>query len=54
LVRAKDKLAPYAVDAWADMAEIIGAESDIVMAARNHANAMRNWQVENGCKVPDK
>jgi hypothetical protein len=53
LIRGKDKVAPFAVDAWADIAEAAGARPNIVNAARRQAQAMRDWQAEHGNQTPD-
>jgi hypothetical protein len=53
LLRAQDKVAPDVVEAWASLAEIWDADKDIVQRAREHAQAMRRWQDEHGCKIPD-
>lgn len=53
LLRAQDVLAPSLVREWADAAERVGAERNIVDAARKHAELMEEWQREFGCKVPD-
>lgn len=53
LIRGRDMAAPGAVEAWANLAEALGADANIVTAARNHAALMRQYQ---GCrerKVPD-
>ena len=53
LIRGNDRVAPDVVDTWANLAEKVGANENIVMAARKHADLMRSWQAENGSKVPD-
>ena len=53
LLRAHDMLAPEIVEYWAELAEVEGAVPNIIEAARNHAQAMREWQEEHGSKVPD-
>ena len=53
LLRAQDKVAPQVVEIWAMMAELIGAESNIVEAAYDQADEMRAWQQHNVCKTPD-
>jgi hypothetical protein len=53
LLRAKDVVAPAAVEAWADAAEKAGADDQIVMAAYQQAEAMRAWAKKNESKVPD-
>lgn len=53
LLRAKDMVAPSVVKFWAVNARSAGADETIVMAALEQAIAMRIWQKEHGCKVPD-
>jgi hypothetical protein len=53
LLRAQDKLAPYAIELWAEAAETEGADPWIVQVALRHAALMREWQKEHGSKVPD-
>ena len=53
LLRAIDKAAPAIVEAWAGLAEALGAKPDIVLAARQQARAMREWQTNNGAHTPD-
>lgn len=53
LLRANDAAAPAIVEAWAGMAEAMGAKADIVNMAREHAKLMRQWQANHGSKVPD-
>ena len=53
LLRAQDMLAPNIVDRWADKAVEEDADPNIVEAARNHAAAMRKWQVAHESKIPD-
>ena len=53
LVRAQDEAAPYAVRAWAEQAERLGADPDLVAKARRHADLMVEWQLDIGSKIPD-
>lgn len=53
LIRAKDMLGPDIVEEWANQAEFIGVDPVMVQAAREHAKAMRLYQVQHGHKVPD-
>jgi hypothetical protein len=55
LLRGKDVLAPKTVEAWADLAEQMGASSHIVATARQQAKDMRKYQKENHTlvQVPD-
>lgn len=55
LIRGKDIVGPSAVEAWADLAERVGASTHIVAAARRQANIMREYQTKNksNVKVPD-
>lgn len=52
-LRAQDIVAPQVVEAWAIAAHNAGAADDIVQHAYEHAQLMRKWQEEHGCKVPD-
>lgn len=55
LVRAQDMVGADTVRAWAEFAEGVGADPDMVAAARNHAEAMDRWREEHGGgKVPDR
>ena len=53
LIRASDKCGPIIVHMWAVLAELFGASSNMVHAARQQANAMHDWQDKHGSKVPD-
>ena len=53
LIRAKDKAAPAAVHAWAELTKIAGGDQKMVDIAHDHACAMETWQEKNGCKVAD-
>jgi len=53
LIRAQDIVAPAIVEEWADQAELEDAAPNIVKAAREHAQRMREWQKAHGSKVPD-
>lgn len=55
LIRGKDIVGPSAVEAWADLAEKVGASEHIVAAARRQAELMREYQEMNKLevKVPD-
>lgn len=53
LIRGKDVAGPMAVDAWADIAESVGASESIVAHARSHAKEMRAYQAVHGSKIPD-
>lgn len=50
LIRGQDKVAGDAVRAWAALAEKVGAASDILETARNHAAKMDAWPKK---KIPD-
>jgi len=41
------------VEIWALAAQKAGADDGIVQHAYEHAQLMRKWQEEHGCKVPD-
>lgn len=53
LIRGQDKIAPQVVSIWADLAEIAGAEQNIINAARNHVLKMKEWQNKINVKIPD-
>jgi len=53
LLRAQDRVAPYVVEVWAMMAEMIGADEGIVEAAFEHSTAMCMWQKNHIAKIPD-
>lgn len=53
ILRAQDQLAPEMVREWAYRALKAGAPRDKVVEARQIADAMEDWQVENSRKVPD-
>ena len=53
LIRAQDRNAPLVVEYWAEMAELLGADQDIINLARQHAARMRQWQIKHGDKIPD-
>jgi hypothetical protein len=54
LLRSQDFVAPDIVELWADRAELAGAKADIVLAARQQAKKMRDWQIDlNRVKIPD-
>lgn len=51
VLRAQDKCAPEAIEAWCDIAEKAGAPEAKIAHARLHAQAMREWSGSK--KVPD-
>lgn len=54
LIRGQDGNAPYAIKAWADLAERNGADPAIVQRAREWADVVNGWQIRNGlAKIPD-
>jgi hypothetical protein len=53
LIRAQDLCAGEAVRRYADLAEAMGAASDLVEAARAHADRIGAWQSVHPAKVPD-
>ena len=52
-IRGRDMAAPGAVEAWANLAEALGADTNIVTAARDHAALMRQYQGACERKIPD-
>lgn len=53
LLRAQDQVAPEVVNFWADLAEMVEADGDIVQHARQQADRMREWQETHAFKIPD-
>lgn len=53
LLRAQDKLAPGIVEAWAENLLDCGGDQVLANMAFKHAQLMREWQREHGCKLPD-
>jgi len=50
---SRDELAPTVVDLWARIAVEKGVDKAKVIGAMQCADAMRQWQKRNGCKLPD-
>ena len=44
LIRGQDPAGPAALEAYANLAELTGAEEELVHITREHAEAMRIWQ----------
>lgn len=53
LLRGQDKVAWRAVEAWARMAEEVGAAPDIISAAMYQSAAMLAWARKCGARIPD-
>lgn len=53
LIRAQDKSAPAAVEAWAKLNDANDGDPKASEKARTHAQAMRVWQSVKGCKAAD-
>lgn len=53
LLRAQDVCAPFAVLEWAFQAERHGANRIMVESAKKQAQLMRDWQTQQGMKIPD-
>jgi len=53
LIRGQDRAAPGTVEAWAMLAELMGASPVIVKAARKQAWLMRDYQSSVKNKIPD-
>ena len=53
LLRGCDLAAPAAIRAWVAEAGALGADPDMLQAALGHADAMEQWQIVAGSKVPD-
>lgn len=45
LLRGKDRCAPFAIEAWCEKAKEIGAQDNIIEAARNQAEVMRKMAI---------
>lgn len=48
-----DPLAPEIIREWAYRARRMGVSRDKCNEARRHADAIEDWQLEHGRKVPD-
>lgn len=53
LLRARDVIAPVVLQFWAQRLRLAGGEPATVQRVLAHAQLMRDWQKENGSKVPD-
>ncbi len=53
VLRAQDKLAPFVIKIWANVAKLLGAPNEKVGSALNEADRMIAWATKNGDKVPD-
>jgi hypothetical protein len=53
LIRGQDMVGPSAVETWALLADMAGADASIVAAARAQVERMREWQRSGNYKVPD-
>ncbi len=54
LLRGQDKFAPILLDLYAFMVESSEApDAAVVRNTREHAEAMRVWQANTKCKLPD-
>lgn len=53
ILRAQDKFAPVLVQMWAELAGAAGAPTEKIQEAARSYLRMREWQMKNGCKVPD-
>lgn len=53
LIRGKDRAGPGAIEAWANIAEAIGADIKIITTARCQAQLMRDYQSSVENKIPD-
>lgn len=53
LLRAQDMNAPATVLYWVTLAQKNGASDDILDAACDQSDRMRNWQAKHGRKIPD-
>lgn len=53
VLRAQDDLAVESIHRWADLLELYGNAPEKAQQARDIADAMQDWQKENGSKLPD-
>lgn len=53
VIRGRDRAAPGALQAYAREAEACGASPELVASVRAHAEAMLEFQLRHGSKVPD-
>ncbi len=53
VLRAQDLLAPDAVEFWVSSAAMLGVSPEKLREAENLADAMRDWQEDHDCKLPD-
>lgn len=53
LLRAKDKIAPTIVRAWAKHLKANGGDAATANRAMEWAKEMERWQKANQCKMPD-
>lgn len=53
LLRGQDRAAPQVVEMWAKLAGGMGASIEIVSAALEQAEEMREWQRRRAQKTPD-
>ena len=53
LIRAQDRAAIPAAEAWCEAAEALGADAKIVQVVRDHIEVVRHWQESHPTKVPD-
>ena len=54
LIRAQDLAAPFAVRSWAQKADQLGCDRNMVNAALKFADEMENWPVKKIPDLPDK
>ncbi len=53
LLRGQDAAAPFVVEYWVSIASALGADGEILTAAKEQAKLMREWQQVHGKKAPD-
>jgi len=53
LIRAKDRAAAFAIEAYAIFAERQGATAEFLNNVKGWAQVVRTWQEQNLTKVPD-
>ena len=53
LIRGQDEVGPEVLRCWATLAELAGADREIISKVMDHAEAMERWQIQHRRKIPD-
>lgn len=53
VLRAQDRAATRAIEAWIEAASFLGANVEKLHGAEDHRQAFLRWQVDHTTKVPD-